>query len=252
MIKKLLAIFACCLIALSSPDFTCCFAQNPVKVPGRNKSSSTKKKKPNRSNSSSSNKNKEKKKNTSTPPANPSDERVPKAVDLGLKSGVKWADINLGATDRNIEGNYYAWGETAPKLDYREETWNKPENYGSISGNPKYDAACSRWGSTWRIPTKKEWNELIQSCSRTWTKEKGVDGYKLTGPNGNSIFLPAGGIKEGKYVADKDGGALGSFGYYWTGDPNYEGAYSVMFNKDDIRPGWDLKYGGRNIRAVSK
>ena len=73
------------------------------------------------------------------------------------------------------------------------------------------DVAHVKWGGDWRMPTYDEWDELRDKCTWTWTKQNGVDGYKVTGPNGNSIFLPAAGWRTGTFLD-----ASGSSGLYWS------------------------------------
>ena len=151
-------------------------------------------------------------------------------VDLGLS--VKWATCNVGASKPEDYGNYYAWGETTTKSSY---TYSNSKTYGKgmgdIKGKSSYDAARANWGGSWRIPTDEEMQELIDKCIWTWTTQNGVKGYKVTGPNGNSIFLPAAGCRYGSslYYA-------GSYGYYWSSTPNesdsYD-AYYLYFNSDD-------------------
>ncbi len=130
------------------------------------------------------------------------------AVDLGLPSGLKWASCNVGATTPEGYGNYYAWGETAPKDDYSWATYkhnngvNSSDNitkYGNNADNlttlePEDDAATANWGSAWRMPTAAEMDELLEHCTWTWTTQNDVKGYQVTSKtNGNSIFLPAAG-----------------------------------------------------------
>ena len=113
-------------------------------------------------------------------------------VDLGLS--VYWSGYNLGTTAPENYGYYISWGENEPKDFYDESTsrYTGKEIGDNISGT-KYDAARALWGGTWRMPTWEEWQELIDECSWTWTIYKGINGYVITGPNGNSIFLPANG-----------------------------------------------------------
>ena len=172
-------------------------------------------------------------------------------VDLGLPSGLKWATCNVGASLPSEYGNYYAWGEIEPKENYTQEnclTWG--QEIGDISGNPQYDAARANWGGTWRMPTKSEFEELIEECEWEWTSEGENRGYRVTGTNGNSIFLPAAGGRDGTslYYA-------GSYGRYWSSAPN-EGdtrsAYSLDFYSDNHDTGWTSRYDGRSVRPVSE
>jgi len=120
-------------------------------------------------------------------------------VDLGLS--VKWATCNVGATKPSDFGDYFAWGETITKNTYSEENHlfsslkaSVRKHIENISGNPRYDVARAQWGAAWRMPTYREFKELIEKCQWTRTEEDGHEGYKVTGPNGNSIFLPGAGM----------------------------------------------------------
>ena len=156
---------------------------------------------------------------------------IQKKVDLGLS--VCWAGWNVGASSPEGYGNYYAWGETTTKSDYSKSSYqyhNGSEyvNIGSKISGTRYDVARARWGGSWRMPTKAECQELIDRCTWTWTSYKGIDGYKVTGPNGNSIFLPAAGYRFGTELHSR-----GLNGCYWSGSLS-EGsqiyAYSLYFN----------------------
>lgn len=134
-------------------------------------------------------------------------------VDLALPSGLLWATTNVGAARPEECGSYFAWGETTPKANYSWETYKyangsettltkytSPYNYFDSDSNDRLDegddAATANWGKLWRTPTLKETQELINYCSWTLTSQNGVNGYKVTGANGNSIFLPAGGVMQ--------------------------------------------------------
>lgn len=138
-------------------------------------------------------------------------------VDLGLS--VKWANQNVDATHETQYGKYYAWGETSAKTTY---TWANYTlcsgsaytsfNIGSnISQSENYDVAYKRSNKTMCIPTNEQWQELINQCSWVEKTENNVKGYRVTGPNGNSIFLPFSGCSyDGKNYG------VGSYSYYWT------------------------------------
>ena len=153
-------------------------------------------------------------------------------VDLGLPSGLKWATCNVGATSPEDYGNYYAWGETTTKTEYTDENSTTcGQQIGDISGNPTYDAARANWGGTWRMPTKSEIEELVNSCTWDWTTQNGVRGMKVTGLNGRSIFLPAAGWREGSVLI----GDMGDHGRYWSSTPDessIEGAWYLGFILD--------------------
>ena len=181
------------------------------------------------------------------------------AVDLGLS--VKWASHNIGAATPEGYGNYYAWGETATKSDYSSSTykwWNVSysslQSQGVIDSNGNltatYDAATQNWGGRWRMPTKSEMNELITKCTWAWTTYNGVNGRKVVGPNGNSIFLPAAGYRGGS-----DLGNAGSYGNFWSSTAsdfiNY--SFYLYFNSGGyyLYDGFD-RYNGFTVRPVSE
>ena len=175
-------------------------------------------------------------------------------VDLELPSGLKWATCNVGASSPEGYGNYYAWGETTTKSSYTEDnstTYGK--EMSDIGGNASYDVARKQWGSSWRLPTKAEFEELLDedNCTREWTTQSGVNGYKVTSKiNGASIFLPAAGIRSGSSLDD-----AGSYGGYWSSTPfgsSTESASSLHFYSGSRSTGWSRRYGGRSVRPVTE
>ena len=172
-------------------------------------------------------------------------------VDLGLPSGLKWATCNVGASSPEDYGDYYAWGEVETKRSYTEEnsiTYGK--SMSDISGNPSYDVARKKWGSSWRLPTKAEFQELRDKCKWQRITLGGKEGYKVIGPNGNSIFLPAAGSHSWSslYYA-------GEFGDYWSSTP-YESddrlAYNLYFTSSDRGVDWFSRSNGKSVRPVSE
>ena len=98
---------------------------------------------------------------------------VPDLIDLGLS--VRWAEFNLGSTDPDEAGYYYAWGETEPKEDYSWSTykWGTDGAFSRYSSYPSRlrkddDAASVKMGSEWRMPTAAEIEELITGCNWKW------------------------------------------------------------------------------------
>ncbi|MBQ5926152.1 MAG: fimbrillin family protein [Paludibacteraceae bacterium] len=155
----------------------------------------------------------EKTENPETPDVSSEMENGHEWVDLGLPSGLKWATCNVGATTPEGCGDYFAWGEVEPKTTYNWITYkycvDDEDNLTKYSINSTYgdygkdgfidnktildpedDAATVNWGGAWRMPTTAEQQELIDNCTWDWTTQNGVEGHKVTGPNGNSIFLP--------------------------------------------------------------
>lgn len=126
------------------------------------------------------------------------------AVDLGLS--VKWASHNIGAKSDEQTGALFAWGETETKKEFSDSNYKYRNgdsgwtiDIGKEISATKYDVARSLWDGDWRMPTQKEMLELCNNCAWEWIGKKGVYGYRITGPNGNSIFLPANADKEGQY-----------------------------------------------------
>ncbi len=106
-------------------------------------------------------------------------------------------------------GTISPWGEITPKTSYTSDNYEFDGKASSISGDPSCDAARANWGGTWRIPLVSEVNELIENCDWVWTMRGDHRGCLGTGPNGNSIFLPATGYYSGETCHSS-----GSSGYY--------------------------------------
>ena len=172
-------------------------------------------------------------------------------MDLGLS--VKWATCNVGASSMSDSGSYYAWGEKETKLDYADiysTTYGK--GMADISGDLAYDVVRAKWGGTWRMPTKAEFEELSTQCSWKWTTQGGKYGYLITGPSDNSIFLPAAGYRE-----DTDVYGICGFGGYWSsslGDDYGDCAYRLGFDDGEHDCGYEDcdRYYAISVRPVSK
>ena len=176
-------------------------------------------------------------------------------VDLGLPSGTKWAEHNIGTLFPEGQGDFFAWGEIEPKTNYTSDNCSSyHEDLGDISGNPDYDAAAAHWGDGWRMPTLEEMFELTQECIWSWTDENGVPGYKITSKtNGNHIFLPASGFRVNGDMIDQN-----VYGYYWTSTPYEEEGAPPTFTKACFLDmcsyqaycNWSLRRNGMTIRPV--
>ena len=186
-------------------------------------------------------------------------------VDLGLPSGTKWATCNIGANAPHEYGDYYAWGETTTKTSFTQDnshTYGEyigrviskatgNAKYRDISGNAKYDAARANWGSSWRMPTRDEIDELYEECIFRKSCKNGINGYKVIGPNGNSIFLPAAGYHSKISCID-----AGDNGYYWSSSSSYDmydnmTAITLSFYHCSGSNGWRSRDLGFTIRPVS-
>ena len=178
------------------------------------------------------------------------------AVDLGLS--VKWATCNYGATSSYNNGNYYAWGETSTRNSYYRDSYKyynpKTDRDNDLMNNiqgSKYDVA-KNWGGSWRMPSKAEFEELVNKCLWKWTTVSGTNGYKITGSNGMSIFLSA----NGEYFASEKGAKAGIWGEYWTGTFKnttdfYSHAYALTFTQSKKNIDGNYRYVGLAIRPVT-
>lgn len=198
-------------------------------------------------------------------------------VDLGLPSGLLWADRNVGAASPEDYGNYYAWGETVPKEVYDWTSYAYGNyfgwttyGYGYFNALTKYctdpefglngftdnlttleasdDAATVNIGGKARTPTKDEWQELMDNTTSTWTTRNGVNGRLLTASNGKSLFLPAAGERNGSSLE-----YAGEWGVYLSSTLNAggpDGMWDFYFYSDDQY--WILSHRsfGLSVRAV--
>lgn len=185
------------------------------------------------------------------------------SVDLGLS--VRWATCNVGAYSEGDFGDFFAWGETHAKSYFSWDNLkycNNGDKYSfskynqTLSGSIDYkrvldpddDVATYNWGPFWRTPTLAEWAELYDYCSWNWTSRDGHKGYLIIGPNGNSIFLPATGYKDG-VTADK----VNSWGFYWSSTlyaPESDKANRIYFTKSNIFVGNTCRAGRMQGFAV--
>ncbi len=200
------------------------------------------------------------------------------AVDLGLPSGIKWANMNLGAAERTDYGDYYAWGETEPYYmpGYSQSSggscrWRSGKESGYIRSSYTYsngansvsvynggyyvldsahDAATVRWGAPWRMPTRQELQELMENCSweyNVW--DSGVYGYKVTSKSDRSrfIIIPMAGYRNGTALYDP-----GVIGYYWTSTRSSSTWAASCLFLDTVSPATGSRYiyQGLPIRPV--
>ena len=178
------------------------------------------------------------------------------AVDLGLS--VKWAACNLGANSPEEYGDYYAWGETETKSDYSSSTYKYQSNYsytniGEDIAGTQYDAAYIKLGGSWKIPTVEQIQELIEKCTIEESIYKGIRGQRIVGVNGQSLFVPVSGYKDGRSIKNRD-----EYGHvsFWASqyETSYTGSYAYVYwgRGDDGQINTLNRMYGSTIRPVCK
>lgn len=170
---------------------------------------------------------------------NDNESDVPASVDLGLS--VNWSEFNYGAYFPDDYGVLYGWGVPAGSGVY--------PNVVNIGGN-EYDVLSQEWGHGYRIPTEVELNELNTKCIWTSASINGVNGFKVTGPNGNSIFIPAAGVK----YSDGSIGSRGDCACLWSswGDYGFS-ARALHINAANSRAFQSTyKCDGLSLRGVTR
>lgn len=183
--------------------------------------------------------------------------QTPEAIDLGLS--VEWAASNLDASAPEDFGGYYGWADptgletTMDVLDksrnWISDLYGGPEPLSEISGT-ELDLVRVRLGNGWCLPTLDEFEELT-ACQREWTKLNGVNGYEFTGKNGNKLFIPAGGARNGETVR-----YAGTVGYYWTGTLSMDSslhkqrAHRLYIGAEGLNLNPAIRYSGFSIRPV--
>ncbi|MBP5419741.1 MAG: hypothetical protein J6Y72_08040 [Bacteroidales bacterium] len=196
------------------------------------------------------------------PTPNPeSDDDEYEYVDLGLPSGLLWASCNLGASEPDQCGSYFAWGETTAKSSFSRSSYKYYDS--NTSDYTKYDkatttldatddAATAIMGGKWRMPTMDDWYELSGSCDWAWiTLDDGRKAYKITGTNGKYIILPTAGWYSGSSLSYKN-----ECGSYWASElsTSYSDKAKTMHFEDDsqskfMQRNFD-RYEGHSIRPV--
>ena len=182
-------------------------------------------------------------------------------VDLGLPSGILWAKYNIGANSPDGNGSYFAWGETTVNISYyedkcaaynKDELWLRRNGYIDIRGNLTmvHDVARVNWGSTWRMPTIYEIEELVENTIATWVVYNGVKGRILTSKqNGKSIFFPAAEGRVGSSIYNEE-----SYGAFWSSTPcisEPNRANLLYFTSDDFDCSVSSRHFGLPVRPVS-
>ncbi len=180
-----------------------------------------------------------------------------KFINLGLPSGLFWAETNVGASSSSDDGDYFAWGETASKSYYDWNTYKWGSDYNNLSKynisdgkttlDAEDDAATVNWGAPCRMPDTSEFEELYNKCDWSWQG----NGYLVTGPNGSTIFFPASG-----YFQDGSPIGYGSQGRYWSRSlysNNTNMAHYLYFRRNYVKPtGGSSRCKGLPVRPVAE
>ena len=176
------------------------------------------------------------------------------AIDLGLPSGRKWANMNLGATSPEDPGLYYNWGATEGHADGSDDDfyWSTYDDTPAAKIKTdlplEHDAAHALLGGDWHMPTKEDFKELCDNCTSEWTTRNGMKGRLFTSKtNGNSIFFPAAGGYVGTSLYDR-----GTNGCYWSASRyDSSNAYYLDFYSGYVYPQSNSsRYLGFSVRAV--
>ena len=196
------------------------------------------------------------------------------AVDLGLPSGTKWANMNVGATSPVDYGLFFAWGETTGytsdtsdgrSFDWTTYKWGNGGNgqltkyctkssAGTVDNirmlYPEDDAAHVKWGGAWYMPTSTEFDELLSNTTSELTTVNGVKGCKFTASNGNSIFLPAAGYRSNSILENQ-----GEVCCYWssslhTSNSRNARGYYCLDNDSGAGAGSYFRCSGRLVRPI--
>ena len=189
-------------------------------------------------------------------------------VDLGLPSGTLWATMNVGAFAPHDFGNYFSWGEVTTKAIFQWDTYKwyddtdafltkycSDASYGAVDNKTELDAeddaACYYWGPSWRMPTKEQFNELLDNCTLESISNHGVNGIWITGPNGNKIFLPCAGYRnDGSYIGAGDAGVYWSRTLPLSNRPDLAASLQIMKLFGNMQCTNDYRCYGGTIRPV--
>ena len=195
----------------------------------------------------------------------------PHMIDLGLPSGTKWACCNVGANTPVEYGDYFAWGETAPKSAYLASNYKwyiggdnnniskycTNSDYGTVDNRtelePEDDAAYVNWGTGWRMPSLSQIYELLNNCTSEWTTVNGLGGYLFkSNINNRAIFFPAAGFYNNKGLR-----SIGTVGTYWSciysynHRPDFGICIAFLYgNMGPLSVAYFYRESGATVRAV--
>jgi hypothetical protein len=186
-------------------------------------------------------------------------------VDLGLPSGLLWAETNIGAESAADDGDYFAWGETEVQSD-NAYTWdsysftfslteyNKTDQKVTLDSDD--DVATAKWGSHCYMPSADDFVELLSNCTWTWASKttssnEKINGYQVKSKaNDKSIFIPASG---GRYNGKLN--SHNSYGSYYTATLEKVGSYNAYcfgFSSTNREVSAGSRSDGHTVRPVAK
>ncbi len=166
------------------------------------------------------------------------------AVDMG--GSVEWATKNLEASNPEKPGGIFAWGETTSKTDFSLSNYSAPvipgrytyEKYENGLRGSNYDAARAKLGNGWRMPSEKEFKELLRNCKQILHDRENY--VELIAPNGNTLKLP--------YIPNTNITYNGIEHFYWTLDMDSRGPICIYFSEATYSVG----YGDGHTHFISK
>ena len=202
-------------------------------------------------------------------------------VDMGLPSGTMWCAANLGAGTFTDGGDYYAWGETETKTEFLASNYKweifypggtgQPSHHDMLKYNETYffdiykdqvdhltllelddDAAYKKLGYYYRMPSKKQFSELLNNCTSKFAEYDGVKGFvftsKIAGYEKQSVFFPCAGY------CDTGVSYKNYCGFYWsTNRSEADESYAYfLYMREGYTPKIqeDFREEGRTIRPV--
>lgn len=184
---------------------------------------------------------------------------TPGAVDLGLPSGLLWADKNVGADTPEAPGHYFSWGNVEGHAEGSGYDFGSSNDgpyastpgaalTGNIAVGDTYDAARKNMGAPWRLPTSAEFQELYDNCVCEWITQNGMEGRRFTSnKNGNSVFFPAAGNVDGTTLYSR-----GANGHYWASALGSSAhGRGLYFRSSGVYPqNYNNRFYGFSVRAV--
>ena len=173
-----------------------------------------------------------------------------------IEGGTEWKDINkYTIDDGQTDGYWYMLQVDKETGDSKYVFWGDKKTQLEAAD----EAASANWGATWRMPTDAEWTALRDEANFKWDwtddyEGTGVAGRivtsKVSGYEGNTIFLPAAGYRYGTSLYN-----AGSLGYYWSSslsESYSDKARYVLFDSSYVYRHLSSRCYGLSVRPVSE